>query len=493
MSDLDELDEFDELLQQPAPISDDGSDLGEFNILSQPIPLEPDDWESSSASSSGYLETDAGESFRKAAVENNIQHVCFLLACGDNPAADNEGTSSPLQLAALNDSTDAVLIMLATRRNVIGSDPIGSSILASSIESALDQLDNQDTRARIDEQLRAFAESGDSSEAAHLRLIHAAAVDDDWRFVCSIVYHYAGKGFDLSEPLRETTGGGRTPLAAAWAANPSYTMTIQVLLAARADPFSNAPDSFDEIVMATDSEEAAAVSQHLIDMHYYMYGSENEPSNLTDPGLAVDWLIHYSGVDWKNGSHLGSSSVQSALQALKLVSLQALVVELLDSREVVANAIGLDALRALCGELVCYTAMMDDKAAAHPLLAARADCNWCDHSGRSALSYAAANDNPDLIFGLVHAGAYFNRLDHQNLSALGTACQERHPRSARALLEVRANVDGAYNQETHTTPLMLACDSGAAECVALLLEHGAVYHIYLVDVPAAGLTPTQLK
>ena len=50
------------------------------------------------------------------------------------------------------------------------------------------------------------------------------------------------------------------------------------------------------------------------------------------------------------------------------------------------------------------------------------------------------------------------------------------------LLQVRAEVDGAFEGKTSLTPLMAACDSGQTECVQLLMKHCANHMASLAGV-----------
>eukprot|EP00966_Prymnesium_polylepis_P290532 6710938-Prymnesium_polylepis.1 len=52
-------------------------------------------------------------------------------------------------------------------------------------------------------------------------------------------------------------------------------------------------------------------------------------------------------------------------------------------------------------------------------------------------------------------------------------------RCAELLLRARADPNGEVDGQTETTPLMLACHYGHANCVALLLKHGAACGVWL--------------
>ena len=485
----DELTDLDELLQ-PTPL-DDGSSQSAASLLGDLLGIHDSPGASESSSEpDGSIDEEAIAAFVQAVMDNDVADICLWLACGENPTLcfEQEGVRcSPLRAAVAQESNDALFIMLATRKEAIMGDlevlpllgPFGNAVLAAlQDEGALDGMDVM---------LGAFAKSGDSSAEAHLRLFHFAATTDDWMLVCRLIYHCAGRDFDLSAPLAHSTEVGRTPLEATWGANPQLTMSLRILLAARADPFSQNGGSFYQLVKCAQHEGAQPALKFLDLMYRYMYGSDDDPSEMTDPSAAVSWLMLDSGIDW---DHSDSSQVEAAVQALQQLSLAQLSHVLTSSLEQVEQHV--DA-RLLLGYMVCIAAKANDIEAVYKLLSAECDsgrpnCNLCDERGRSALSYAAANGNPQIILGLIHAGACFNRLDRENLSALGTACQEGHVHGARAFLEARADVNGAYKGRTYVTPLMLACDSGAAECVALLLEHQANLDIHLVDVPQRDST-----
>lgn len=95
-------------------------------------------------------------------------------------------------------------------------------------------------------------------------------------------------------------------------------------------------------------------------------------------------------------------------------------------------------------------------------------------AGWNALHARAAMGHTEEAARLVDRGVY--RVDERNSmgrTALYIACATGHHRTARALVERGANVND--NPPQGVTPMLAACAShrGSAECVELLLRHGA--------------------
>ncbi|KAL4430630.1 hypothetical protein ABPG75_005886 [Micractinium tetrahymenae] len=104
--------------------------------------------------------------------------------------------------------------------------------------------------------------------------------------------------------------------------------------------------------------------------------------------------------------------------------------------------------------LKCCRAGDADKAAA-VLAASPSAAAYCTLEGLSSLHICAANRRADLL--------------EQLLAALHTAGATKSPKAARRALSKAVNQKNVHGQ----TALMLACRTGAADCVRLLLEAGA--------------------
>jgi ankyrin repeat protein len=112
-----------------------------------------------------------------------------------------------------------------------------------------------------------------------------------------------------------------------------------------------------------------------------------------------------------------------------------------------------------------------DRAAALHLLATGADPNAPGPDGTTAVMWAAANDDPELVLALVKAGGNVNLRNQLGTSALTEAAIIGSARVIEALLEGGADPDAA-NPEGET-PLMAVARTGRIEAAARLLEAGA--------------------
>ena len=92
---------------------------------------------------------------------------------------------------------------------------------------------------------------------------------------------------------------------------------------------------------------------------------------------------------------------------------------------------------------------------------------------------------------LLAAGAKFNRLDKKHLSPLSLACFHNALAVAGVLLKWRADVNGAAPFAHSHTPLMVACNRGYHDIVALVRRAGLRRPIPLTQLPRRrGMHPT---
>jgi ankyrin repeat protein len=94
-----------------------------------------------------------------------------------------------------------------------------------------------------------------------------------------------------------------------------------------------------------------------------------------------------------------------------------------------------------------------------------------DRDARTALMFAAANGNTEIVKLLLDAGAKINATDSAGSTALHWAADRGQADVVRQLLAARAPVD--LETKRGLTPLMLAATSGNAEIVDVLLAAGA--------------------
>ena len=105
------------------------------------------------------------------------------------------------------------------------------------------------------------------------------------------------------------------------------------------------------------------------------------------------------------------------------------------------------------------------------LLDARINPDEVEIYGRTALIYAAINDNLSMAQALVDHGAKLDLHDKLGKTALHWAAERGSTKVIRLLLDDKASVD-VQNREG-LTPLMLAAKNGQAQAVRLLLLYHA--------------------
>jgi ankyrin repeat protein len=93
-----------------------------------------------------------------------------------------------------------------------------------------------------------------------------------------------------------------------------------------------------------------------------------------------------------------------------------------------------------------------------------------DKDGGTALIYAAAMDNADMIRNLLARGADLHAKGFNNDTALIHAALTGSCEAIKILLDAGADVN---MKSSHGTPLILAAFLGYHECVKILLERGA--------------------
>lgn len=107
------------------------------------------------------------------------------------------------------------------------------------------------------------------------------------------------------------------------------------------------------------------------------------------------------------------------------------------------------------------------------LLEKGADVNSKDYQGNTPLILAASGGHTELVQLLLEEGADIQAKNNLGWTALMQAAVYRHPETMKFLLSKGAIARDKAENERNITPLMVACDSGVADSVKLLLEHGA--------------------
>lgn len=97
--------------------------------------------------------------------------------------------------------------------------------------------------------------------------------------------------------------------------------------------------------------------------------------------------------------------------------------------------------------------------------------NHCDGYGQTALFFAAAEGNTDLIRLLIERGARLNEEDGFKQTALFYAAREGHLSAVKEMITKGAEVD--HLDQIKETPLFYAASKGQKDMCQLLVENGA--------------------
>ena len=406
----------------------------------------------------------------QATSKDALREMSILLASGVDPNQPHTKTRDrPLAFSASGSNT--CFILLAAR-----ADPLQESDFV-----------HDDNGQGILKALQSLHDTESASEQHVLDQICRAVVNDDCDRLASLLHVFEP---NLNRRLDETSKFmKRTPLGV-WDEENGTGVALYTLLAAGADPF---------VIIDGWSLYRESASRRFEDEFYlWLFEMLDELRGLlqqqaawiTNPERGARWLLGRMPLEEEYPIMDVAFDVRDLIQLSVSDIVGPLIALIQEAHDPIISA-----HRMLCRLLACVAAESDDEAAVMQLLDVDASWgeleNWeglnaIDDDKRSPLWYAAANGNARLLEELLARGAAFNRLDDGNESPLGTACFHGHRRCAEILLQVRADVDGAFRGNTFTTPLMLACEMGQAECVELLLRHRANPNIYLLQF-ASGL------
>lgn len=105
------------------------------------------------------------------------------------------------------------------------------------------------------------------------------------------------------------------------------------------------------------------------------------------------------------------------------------------------------------------------------LLEAKANPDFANSKGTTALMRASQEGHVDITRALIDAGVDVNRRNHEGMNALMLASQRGHADIVMILIEAGATKDEQTAQGS--TALMLACKRGHEKCVEVLVSMGA--------------------
>ncbi len=92
--------------------------------------------------------------------------------------------------------------------------------------------------------------------------------------------------------------------------------------------------------------------------------------------------------------------------------------------------------------------------------------------GYTALVYACANNNLDLVKHLIEHGAPVDSCTSKNETGISMACSHDHADTIQTLLEAKANPNTIINNE-RLSVFMWACEKGSVRLVKSLMDYGA--------------------
>lgn len=118
------------------------------------------------------------------------------------------------------------------------------------------------------------------------------------------------------------------------------------------------------------------------------------------------------------------------------------------------------------------------------------DANISDATGSTPLHIAAEQDHLPTVRGLLDAGARIDMQDSTGSTAVHRATRRGKAAALRELISGR-DVDLDATDKYDFTPLHIACHLGKADCVQILLDHGAKVNSW-TDQPAIETTPLSL-
>ena len=102
------------------------------------------------------------------------------------------------------------------------------------------------------------------------------------------------------------------------------------------------------------------------------------------------------------------------------------------------------------------------------------DVNTVHHGGSTALMFAAANNQLDVVISLMTYPRIDLNVQHRryNHTALHYAVANNHPAIVSQLLS-DDKIDASLKDDDNRSALKRAIDMGRAECVTILRQHGA--------------------
>jgi ankyrin repeat protein len=125
-----------------------------------------------------------------------------------------------------------------------------------------------------------------------------------------------------------------------------------------------------------------------------------------------------------------------------------------------------------------YAALAGHAKCVRKLIQRHAVVSACDHSGRTAIHWAAYYGQYTTLKELVKAGTNIEARDYQHNTALHCAVYPEHTRALKTLLSRKVIVDCV--DEEKMTPLMWAAYYGNFSALSLLAKAGA--NGYLQDI-----------
>ncbi|OLP96723.1 Ankyrin repeat domain-containing protein 50 [Symbiodinium microadriaticum] len=415
----------------------------------------------------GNLLLDFGSNVLHVAVRGRLNDLALhLISQGVDLESCNEMGRTPLVQACIKNTPEVITALLAARADVNIKDSSGRSAV--------------------------YYAAMKENAAAVQQLIEAGADSEELESVVDL------------ESCNEM---GRTPLVQACIKNAPEVITA--LLAARADVNIKDSSGRSAVYYAAMKENAAAVQQ-LIEA-----GADSEElESVVDlescnemgrtplvqaciknaPEVITALLAARADVNIKDSS--GRSAVYYAAMKENAAAVQQLIEAGADSEEL-ESVVDLESCNEMGRTPLVQACIKNAPEVITALLAARADVNIKDSSGRSAVYYAAMKENAAAVQQLIEAGADSEELesvvDLESCNEMGRtplvqACIKNAPEVITALLAARADVN--IKDSSGRSAVYYAAMKENAAVVQQLIEAGADPE-ELEMLGCSGLRPLQ--
>ena len=397
----------------------------------------------------------------------------------DGFSYDKDPSGKLIVTAALGKAKEAILTLIEQGVDLECLDEEGRTILMCAALRGDKEI--------VETLIRAGASPADLDEKNETVLMYAVEnsnPDDLVEFFLNLK--------DKNSDINQCNDSGVTALM--FAVEYGTIKTVNLLLAARANPNAQDEDGFTALIRTTDntSSDALLIIQALIKAG----ANVNHTSHIGTTALshaASDGTLAIVQALLDGGANPHSKEKKTAMTPF-LWSVSNTgpdgekIMQLLLSKGANINQTNESGTTALMGAAKCGTASM-----ARALLKAGSDVNATEKIGSTALFYAILNDEPEganLVKVLIDAGAHVNIVNHYGITPLLAAIALKTKEVVQLLLDAGANPDTA---DFHKTPPLIHAlknEPYAFEMVNLLLEFGVSVNAVIPNLRITALDCT---